>query len=54
VEQETLGIAIQTILQRRKMLGILYRGIKIEAKPSEFCSETFRGRENNSEFRSVE
>jgi hypothetical protein len=36
------------------MLGIPYSGIKIEAKLSEFCSEPFRGRENNSEFRSME
>jgi hypothetical protein len=36
------------------MLGIPYRGTKIEAKLSEFRSEPFRGRENNLEFRSVE
>jgi hypothetical protein len=80
-EQKTLGIPFRTIPQRRKMLGILYHGTKIEAnsrnsvlnhsaeekttrnsvswnknrsKHLEFCSEPFRGGENNSEFRYVE
>ncbi len=30
-EQKILGIPFQTILQRRKMLGILYHGTKLEA-----------------------
>jgi hypothetical protein len=36
------------------MLGMSYRGTKIEAKLSEFRSEPFRGRVNNSEFFSLE
>jgi hypothetical protein len=36
---------------RDNMLGILYYGTN---KLSKFCSEPFRGRENNSEFPSVE
>jgi hypothetical protein len=74
------GIPFRTVPQRRKMLGILYHGTKLEAnaqnsvlnhtaeekttrnsvpwnknrsKHLEFCSEPFRGRDNNSEeFRS--
>jgi hypothetical protein len=80
-EQKTLGLLFQTFLQRREMLGILYRGAKIKAnsrnsilnhsveekttrnsvpwnknrsKHLELCSEPFRGRKNNSEFRSEE
>jgi hypothetical protein len=30
-EQKTLGLLFQTFLQRREMLGILYRGTKIKA-----------------------
>jgi hypothetical protein len=78
-EQKILGIPFRTIPLRRKMLGILYHGTKLEAnarnsvlnqsaeeqktrnsvpwkkntsKHLEFCSEPFRGRDNNSEFRS--
>ncbi len=77
-EQKILGIPVRTVTQRRKMLGILYHGTKLEAnarnyvlnhsaepkttrnsvpwnknlsKHLEFCSEPFRGRDNNSEFR---
>ncbi len=53
-ERKTLGIPFRTIPRKRKMLGILYCETKIEAKLSEFPSEPFRGRENNSEFRSIE
>jgi hypothetical protein len=38
-ERKTFGIPFRTISRKRKMLGILYRGTKIEAKLSEFRSE---------------
>jgi hypothetical protein len=54
VERKTLGIPFRTIPRKREMLGILYRGTKIEAKLSEFRFEPFRGGENNSQFHSME
>jgi hypothetical protein len=75
-EQKIIGIPVRTVPQRRKMLGILYHGTKLEAnawnsllnhsteekttrtsvpwnknicKHLEFCSEPFRGRDNNSD-----
>jgi hypothetical protein len=53
-ERKTLRIPFRTIPRKRKMLGIPYGGTKIEAKLLEFRFKPFRGRENNSEFRSVE
>jgi hypothetical protein len=53
-EQKTPGIPFRTIPQKRKMLGILFHGTKKGSKLSEFSSELFRGRENNSEFLFVE
>jgi hypothetical protein len=53
-EQKTLRIPFRIILQRRKKLGILYRRTKNRSKLSEPRSKPFRGRETNSEFRSVE
>jgi hypothetical protein len=52
-EHKTLGIPFRTVPQRRKKLEILYHGTK-KSKLSEFCSEPFHGRENNSKLRSME
>jgi hypothetical protein len=51
--QKTLGILFQTVLQRKKMLGILYHGTKIEANSRNSILK-HSAEENNSEFHSVE
>jgi hypothetical protein len=53
-EQKLTEFPFRTLPRNRKQLGIPFRGTKIEAILAEFRSEPFLGRENNSEFRSVE
>jgi hypothetical protein len=66
-EQKILGISFRTLPRKRKQLGIPFRETKIEANsrnslPNPSAEEkqlgipfrTFSGKENNSEFRSVE
>ncbi len=53
-ERKNLRIPFRTHSSEEKNARISVPWNKIEAKLSEFHSEPFRGRENNSEFRSVE
>jgi hypothetical protein len=48
------GILFRILPRKRKQLGIPFCGNKNRSILSEFPSEPFSGRENNSEFRSME